>query len=619
MRKFPSIGQRILLAVGVSLALTVGVTMWGVDHIRVLGDASYSILKENYRSIVAAVMMDKALARQDTAALSFTLGEKSKEIRSYADLTAEFQVWLQRERENITIEGEAELAEAIGETYSRYLDASARLLASTGSGGRSVLLDETRGVSGELRKRLEELRTMNQETMYGASDKAQRIARRAALSMLLLGIAAVLAGAAFGTLLVRRITKPLRELTAAVEGIGAGNYDISVSAASGDELGDLAAGFNSMAAKIKGYHRVNIGRIVEEKKKNDAVIATIDDGVVIVDGSFRVTNANPAARAILGFEIDHDRPRHFLECYNDPALFGVIRETVESGVAARLPDEKRRLTVERGDVVRHFQFSIAPILDDDHIPIGTILLLRDVTKFRELDRLKTEFLMTASHELKTPLTSIRMSLDLLKEEFGSGKQKRPSELVEIASEEVARLQALIADVLDLSKIESGRIELQFSSISATETIDKAAQLLRSQIEDKGVAFVVSAPEKDFRIKGDVAKLLWVLTNLIANALRYTDTGGSIRLTAKRIGEFGHFTVADSGTGIAVDQLDRIFEKFVQLRDGRNAGGTGLGLAISREVVRAHGGTIWAESEVGKGSLFEFTIPLFAAQARGGNV
>lgn len=619
MRIFSSIGQRILLAVGVSLALTVAVTFWGFDHIRVLGDASYSILKENYRSIAAAVMMDRVLSRQDASALSYTLGEQNKDIRSYGELAAEFRLWLQREKENITIEGEDDLAESIEQNYSRYLDVLSGLLASEHAERRSAQLSEAIAVSDELRGKLEELRLMNQRTMYDASDKAQRIAGWASASMLLLGAAAVLAGAVFGTLLVRRITKPLRELTTAVDKIGTGNYDIAVPANSEDELGELAKGFNAMAAKIKGYHRVNIGRIVEEKKKNDAVIAAIDDGVVIVDGAFRIVNANPAARDILGIEIDPDRPRHFLECYNDPVLFGAIRENEETGAAARLPEERRKLTVERGDSIRHFQFSISPILDDDRMPLGTILLLRDVTKFRELDRLKTEFLMTASHELKTPLTSIRMSLDLLKEEFGSGPQKRPRELVDIACEEVARLQALIADVLDLSKIESGKIELQFASISATETIEKAAGLLRSQIEEKGVALRIEAPEKEFRVKADAAKLLWVLTNLLANALRYTDTCGTIRLSAKRIGEFGHFTVADSGIGIAADQLDRIFEKFVQLRDGRNAGGTGLGLAICKEVVRAHGGTIWAESESGKGSVFEFTVPLFAAQARGGTI
>lgn len=617
MRKFPSIGQRILLAVGVSLTLTVCVALWGVGNIRILGQASYSILKENYRSIVAAELMERTLSRQDALALSFTAGERNEGIRAHADLSAEFRLWLQRERENITIEGEAELAEGIGETYSRYSDAMARLLAAEPEDARSTLLGAALAVSAELRERLEALRLMNQDTMYGASEKAQLIAGRAVLSMLALGLAAVAAGAVFGFLLARRVTKPLRELTAAVECFGAGNYDASVTADSKDEIGALAEGFNAMAAKIKGYHRVNIGRIVEEKKKNDAVISSIDDGVVIVDGALKVVNANPAARSILGFDVDPERPRHFLECYNDPALFAVVKKSVETGTAARLPDEQRKLSIERGGELRHFQFSIAPILDDDRKPLGTILLLRDVTKFQELDRLKTEFLMTASHELKTPLTSIRMSLDLLREETGPETGKRTKELVEIAYEEAARLQALIADVLDLSKIESGRIELRFEPTSGTGILEKAAQLLRSQVGDKGVSLNLSPPEKDFKVKADTEKLLWVLTNLLSNALRYTDTGGSIRLSAKRIGEFGHFSVADSGIGIAADQLERIFEKFVQLRDGRNAGGTGLGLAISREVVRAHGGTIWAESEPGRGSVFEFTVPLFASPSIGG--
>ena len=617
MRRASSIGQRILQAVGVSLALTIGVTLWGIFNIRTLGQASSSILKENYRSIVAVEMMERVLARQDALVLGFPFGQGGGDIKSYAEHAAEFWLWLQRERENITIEGEAELAETIGEAYTRYLDSFPKLLSPPVGADRSPFVSESLNLSTELRGRLEELRVMNQETMYGASGKAQLISFRAMLSMMMLGIAALVAGALFGTLLVRRITKPLQDLTSAVEGIGSGNYDISVPADSTDELGDLAKGFNLMASRLRTYRDINIGRLMEEMKKNDAVIATIDDGILIVDGSFRVVNANPAARSILGFGMVPERPRHFLECYNDMALFNIIRETVETGAVVKLGDDQRRLSVERDNKSRHFQFLIAPILDDDRKSLGTVLLLRDVTKFQELDRLKTEFLMTASHELKTPLTSIRMSLDLLREEFSSDSFRRPHELVEIACEEVARLQALISDVLDLSKIESGRIELEFDSISASGTIGRAAQLLCSQMEEKGIALLVVPPAKDFRVKADAAKLLWVLTNLLANALRYTDTGGSIRLSVRRIGEFGHFMVADSGIGIPADSLERIFEKFVQLRDGRNAGGTGLGLPISREVVRAHGGTIWAESEMGKGSVFEFTIPLSADKAKGG--
>ena len=616
MRRASSIGLRILQAVGVSLALTIGVMVWGMLNIRTLGQASASILKENYRSIVAVEMMERVLAKQDALIPGFSFGQGGGDIRSYADHAAEFWLWLQRERENITIEGEKELAETIGDVYSKYLDSFSKVLLPSGVQGQSTLVSESLNLSAELRGRLEELRIMNQEAMYGASGKAQRISSTAMLSLLILGIASLVAGALFGTLLVRRITRPLHDLTSAVEGIGSGNYDISVPADSRDELGNLAKGFNLMASRLRTYRDINIGRLMEEKKKNDAVIATIDDGILIVDGSFRVVNANPAARNILGFEIEPGHPRHFLECYNDSVLFNIIRETVETGMVVKLRDDQRRLSVERDNKPHHFQFLIAPILDDDRKPLGTVLLLRDVTKFHELDRLKTEFLMTASHELKTPLTSIRMSLDLLKEEFPSGSSGRPHELVEIASEEVARLQALISDVLDLSKIESGRIELQFSSISVSGVITHAGQLLRSQMEAKGIALLIVHPEKDFWVKADESKLLWVLTNLLANALRYTDSGGSIRVSVRRIGQFGHFMVVDSGVGIPADALDRIFEKFVQLRDGRNAGGTGLGLPISREVVRAHGGTIWAESELGKGSVFEFTIPLSAEKVQG---
>jgi NtrC-family two-component system sensor histidine kinase KinB len=206
-------------------------------------------------------------------------------------------------------------------------------------------------------------------------------------------------------------------------------------------------------------------------------------------------------------------------------------------------------------------------------------MLRDVTRLREVERLKSEFVMAASHELRTPLTSIGMSVDLLQEHAAAGLAEKDRELLATAHEEVERMKALINDLLDLAKIETGRILLDFGPVAVDELVGRV----------------------------DANKITWVLTNLVSNALRHARHGGHIHVTAIPVGPQIHLAVQDDGPGIPHEYQARIFQKFVQVK-GRESGGTGLGLAICKEIVRAHGGTIWVESKPGQGSTFTFTIP-----------
>ena len=231
-----------------------------------------------------------------------------------------------------------------------------------------------------------------------------------------------------------------------------------------------------------------------------------------------------------------------------------------------------------------------------------------MTGLKEVDRMKTEFLMTASHELKSPLTSIGMSLDLLREELGVSVEEKNRELVEAACEEVKRLKALGRPSRS-SKIEAGKIEMELEEVSASWLIERSTEVIRKQVEEKGIRFSSSVPADGVRVRADGNKIVWVLTNLMANAIRYTKAGGEIELSAVRIGGWVHYSVRDTGSGIPTEYQSRIFDKFVQVKSPESAGGSGLGLSICKEIVRAHGGTIWVESEADEGSRFTFTVPL----------
>jgi NtrC-family two-component system sensor histidine kinase KinB len=240
---------------------------------------------------------------------------------------------------------------------------------------------------------------------------------------------------------------------------------------------------------------------------------------------------------------------------------------------------------------------------------GVVLLLRDITRLRELDRLKSEFVLTASHELRTPLTSVSMAVDLLMESAATKLTGKERELLAACHEDVQRLRALVNDLLDLSRIEAGKLELALERVRPAFLFDQALAVVKPQAEAKNLELKLEAPPDLPDVKVDPNKIVWVIVNLLANAVRHTPEGGHIRVKGERVGGQVHISVADDGEGVPYDIQSRIFDKFVQVKRDGAAGGSGLGLAICKEVIRAHRGTIWLESVPGQGSDFTFTIPV----------
>jgi NtrC-family two-component system sensor histidine kinase KinB len=287
-----------------------------------------------------------------------------------------------------------------------------------------------------------------------------------------------------------------------------------------------------------------------------------------------------------------------------------IRESVETGSPPKIDEGENVFTVQEGDKRRHYLFSITPVKTEAGSMLGVVMLLRDVTTLKELDRLKSEFVMTASHELRTPLTSMGMSIDLLREGAVDKLNDKEQQLLSAAHEELERIKALVNSLLDLSKIEAGKIEMEFDRVAVQLLFEKAVSTLITQANDKEVELSFSLPSALPQVKADGNKITWVLTNLIANALRYTSSGGRIQLFAEHLGPQVHLSVSDDGAGIPYEYQSKIFEKFVQVEKDKAVHGSGLGLAICKEIVRAHGGTIWVDSLPGEGSTFTFTLPVF---------
>jgi NtrC-family two-component system sensor histidine kinase KinB len=604
--------KKILTGYGVAFALMGLVVAWAITNLVSLNQATDAILSENYRSILAAENMVDALERQDSGMLLMLLGDAKKGILQFRENEAVFLEWLARAKDNITIQGEAELVQSIEADYSAYRKQFSALtdLRETNEAALdpACYQDKVYPLFIKVREACIGLRKLNEETMYAASVGAGGVAKRAIWSTALVAASALIVALMFSLFLAERIVRPIRRFMEASRKISSGDYAIQVTVETDDELGRLAGEFNQMARQLGRYHEMNIDQIISEKNKGEAILSSIEDGLVVFDTKLKVTGINPAARRLLDLEFTESATLQCADILPAPQVCDLIRRAVETGARPNVPDEQRIMVLPEGDGSKHCLFSVTPIRGRDRDLSGIVLLLRDVTRLKQVERLKSEFVMAASHELRTPLTSLGMSVDLLLEHASQKLSEKDRDLLQAAHEEVHRMKALINDLLDLSKIEAGRIELEFESVPVQTLFDHVEAVFKSQMEMKAVALTSEVADGTPEVRADANKVTWVLTNLISNALRYVRRGGHISLMARRVGPQVHLSARDDGPGIPAEYQTKIFQKFVQVK-GQEAGGTGLGLAICKEIVRAHGGAIWVESSVGQGSTFTFTLPV----------
>jgi two-component system, NtrC family, sensor histidine kinase KinB len=608
----PTFRRKILLGYGAVLILVVVVLAGAMFLLLRLGRASDSILQENYWSILAAENMIDAVERQDSAVLLVLLGFTEQGYPEFRKNETIFLQWLGRARDNITISGEKKIIEAIEGDYTKYLgEVSDLTLTRESDRDRAVSLyhDTVLPLFRSVRDSCIKLRDLNHETMYAASNRAHKLAIQAVFSLSILGLAAVIIGVVFSLFLSRLISRPVTELKEAVLHVAQGDYEVQVPVRGTGEIAVLANQFNIMTEKLRQYRAMNIGEIIAEKRKSEAIIQSVDDGLVVVDEKLLVSAINPEAAGIFGVERDECLGKHILEVVREEKLVDFIRQSLESKTTPKIPEGQDVFTAETEGRSQHFQFSIIPMRSPGAEIQGVILLLRDITRLHELDRLKSEFVMTASHELRTPLTSIGMSVDMLLETAAPKLSDKEKELLTVCHEEVQRLRALVNDLLDLSRIEAGKLEMAFEPVSPRFLCDQALAIMKGQAEAKNLQLALEVPPDLPDVLADRTKIEWVLVNLIANAVRYAPKGGHIRLKGESIGNQVHFSVSDDGEGVPYELQSRIFDKFVQVKGAGSTEGSGLGLAICKEIVRAHRGTIWLDSTPGYGSTFTFTLPL----------
>jgi len=606
---------KLLTGYAVFIAALVLLGTWSAWRLHDMGKVSRRIISENYDSVVAAQEMKESLERQDSAALFALIGAREKALTQLGEHRARFDANFQKAANNITEVGERQAIEAIRNErdvyYQRFDTFIGRATNPTGPRNEDVELrreyfTQLEPQFNKLRSACEHLLQLNQRAMLAKSEAAAGVAQLWFYRTLLIAGVLIIAGVVLAFFLAKRIVGPLRQLTESTARIGAGDLDAKVEINSRDEVGLLAAEYNRMAERIRQLRNSDLGQLLVAQQTTEAAIDSLYDPVIVTDEEGRVTKLNPAAEEIFGPETDNSG-KHVADIASDQRIAGAVAEALESRrpVAVELMSSVVPLGVDGCE--RAFRLRTTPMRNDGKHLLGAVTLLEDVTHLREIDRLKSEFIATASHELRTPLTSVQMGVHLLLEGATGELNEKQVEVLSACRDECDRLDKLMLDLLDLSRIEAGENKPTLESARTTDVILAATRELRPQVESKGLAFTVDAPVALPSVMVDRTQVERVLANLVGNAIRYTSEGG-IKINASLRGNFVAVSVSDTGSGIPQEYLPHIFDKFVQV-PGAPTGGAGLGLAISRLIVEAHGGQISAQSEPHKGSTFTFTLPI----------
>jgi len=358
-----------------------------------------------------------------------------------------------------------------------------------------------------------------------------------------------------------------------------------------------------MADALRKHQATNVDELQAGQQRLQAVLDSIDDGLLIIDRQGRLEHLNPVAQRQLGWDPSR-LGAGLAEALQRPELEQQLRQVLRGGSLDRLPED---LSLEVDEETRLLTYSLTPVSHPEGPILGAVMVLHDVTEQRAFERVRSEFVLRASHELRTPVTGMHMAFGLLRERVSFPPEARENDLLETIAEEMQRLTQLINDLLNFSRYQSGLQKLELAPCSLEELFERAQARFVEQASDKQIEIIRELEPPLPRIQADVAQLDRVLDNLLHNAIRHTGAGGRIRLHARRHAERVIISVEDNGEGIAYGQQGRIFEPFVQV--GRKKGGAGLGLALCKEIVQLHGGRMGVFSRPGQGTQFYMALPV----------
>ena len=569
------IKTKLTLGVGLLFLLIILLSVVGATYSNKLKQDTENILVANYNTLEYSRIMLLSLEDSSEKALK------------------KFEVNLQNQEHNISEIGEKETTEDLRNNFEVYKQKKSDSL-----------------ILGEIRKNIFTLMDLNMQAIQRKSEVAKETADKAVFWIALSGTMCFLIAFILLVNLPSNIANPIKQLSESIKQIASKNYSERVHLESHSEFGQLAKSFNTMAEKLEEYNNSNLAKLMMEKKRIETLINNMHDPVIGLDENLKVIFANEEAIKIIGFSqaemIGHNT--HELALTND-LIRSLIQDLkmVDNGKETKRKPIKIYTNNKEGYFEKEtLHISITPTGEQLSQLIGHVIILRNITEYKELDFAKTNFIATVSHEFKTPISSIKMSAQLLENELIGPLNEEQTNLLNSIKEDANRLLKFTGELLNMTQIESGNIQLSILPSDPKEILLFAIHATQTQADQKLIHFEINCPEHITAIQADTEKTTWVLTNLISNAIRYSYENSVIYLTVKQRDNKVEISVRDTGQGIAPQYKNKIFDRYFKV-PGTKMEGTGLGLAISKEFIEAQGGNIMVESEFGLGSTFTISL------------
>jgi PAS domain S-box-containing protein len=573
------IKTKLNLGVGLLFLLIIILTLVSAFYIFSIKKDTENILKANYNTL--------EYSRNMLLSLDVINRNAEKAITT-------FETNLNKQTSNVTEVGE--------DTATQNLQKSFNLLKKNST-------DEI--LKSQIRQDIFEIMKLNMIAIKQKSDVAKHTAETANLWIAITGALCFLIAFNLLVNLPNNIANPIMELTASIKEIANKNYSERVHFMNHNEFGDLAKSFNTMAKKLEEYHDSNLYKLSFEKKRLETLINNMHDPIIGLDNQGMILFVNDEALNIIGMKSEDviGKTAATLALTNDlmkslivKTLDSESKTSVQKAFPMKIFADGKESYFEKENV----NITIQPTGEDQTIDIGDVIILRNITPFKELDFAKTNFIATISHELKTPISSIKFSLQLLEKEQTGMISEEQKHLIDSIKDDSERLLKITGELLELSQVETGNIQLNIEKSDPYQIVHYATEAVKVQAEQKGIELIVETDANLPMVKADSEKTSWVLINFLTNAIRYSSEKSTITVRLKSDNHQILFTVVDTGRGIDNRYKAKVFDKYFQI-PGSQKTGTGLGLAISKEFIEAQGGIIGVESELGLGSAFYFKL------------
>ncbi len=610
---FKTLRAKVWMGFTVLVIINVIVSVWSIYNFNQLTQAVSTMARQNYQNIVATQNMVVTLERDNSAQLEMLNGHVDSGYRKFQDNKSDFFAWYQQAVTSNASPRGAQILEQIKNSYENYSQATSifrEILLTKGYAvyGRSYHYNKILPLFDRIKGECFQLFDINNNAMIATGTKANNISNQATVAVIGAALLAIVLSIVASWQFSAYILESAEKLTDTVRKLGRGYLDVRANIDSGDEIGELAREFNRMAERLKAYEEINIEKLIYEKGKSETIVGTISDPIIVADREGKIVLMNQLAENIFNVSEEASIGQEFHQVVRNPELSKYLTRYMKGESPLDIPPY---FELRFNDEDRYFRIKLNSSKDASGKVSGVVLILQDVTQFKELDKMKSEFMARVSHEFRTPLTSINMTLDILKDEHIGRVNKKQHELLAAAKHDAERLTKLVRELLELSRLESGKIQLKEDRIETKSLIEFSVQPALLQFNDKNVKLIVKTDDAIPEFIADFQQLSWVISNLVTNALRFTDQGGNVTVDATMNEDDLIVAVRDTGCGIEPQEMEKVFDKFVQLHDSTNPspGSVGLGLSIAKEIVELYGGRIWVESRIGSGSVFTFSIPI----------